>query len=135
MHREVFSEVWTTVRDQFFDPDLGGVDWNGIRDRYGRQAAEAADTAELSRAINAMLGELGTSHTAYYTASDPAYYQLAAIFQVEGLGEPTPNGRERIYPYPSIGILTSMIDGRTFVRAVFPPLEPRVRAAGIRFCT
>jgi carboxyl-terminal processing protease len=127
VHPEVFSEVWTTVRDQFYDPNLGAVDWNAARSEYGPQAAAAKNTAELSHVINAMLGELRSSHTAYYTPSDPEYYQLAAIFQIDGLGERTSNKSGRVYPYPSIGILTSTTEGLTYVRAVLDG-SPAARA-------
>ena len=35
VHREVFSEVWTTVRDSLYDPKLNGVDWNAGFHKYG----------------------------------------------------------------------------------------------------
>ena len=76
----VFDEICNTVRDRFYDPTFGGRDWNAIGQRY-RPAYAAADGA-VARAgvVNAMLGELGVSHTRYYTPDEPAYYQLADVF-------------------------------------------------------
>ena len=34
----VFDEVWRTYRDYFYDDDLHGLDWNGLRAQYGRPA-------------------------------------------------------------------------------------------------
>jgi serine/threonine protein kinase/tetratricopeptide (TPR) repeat protein len=33
--RRLLSEVWRTYRDYFYDPRFHGVDWNGLRERYG----------------------------------------------------------------------------------------------------
>jgi carboxyl-terminal processing protease len=106
--REDFSEVWTTVRDHFFDPDLRGVDWEAARRSWGERASRATSTAELSRAINGMLSELETSHTRYYTADDPAYWFLGDLF----------DWPESEAGYVGIGVFTEEIDGKIFVRSV-----------------
>lgn len=60
---EVFQQVWQTVKDKFFDPKLRGLDWEAMKQRYGKEA-EAADSAEeFASAVNRMLAELKTSHT------------------------------------------------------------------------
>src|SRR6516162_87145 len=115
-----FDEVWELVRDRFYDPRLHGLDWRAIRSRYRPQAASARNQQETSIVINAMLAELGASHTHYYTPEDPAYYQLADIF-ADALEH---RGLERVFPrgdvaYPGIGVFTGADDqGRTFVTGV-----------------
>ncbi len=115
-----FDEVWETVRDRFYDSRLHGLDWRAIRDRYRPQAASARSREDLAIAINAMLAELGASHTHCYTPEDPAYYQLADIF-AEALRR---RGLERVFPngevtYPGIGVFTQADDqGRTFLSGV-----------------
>jgi carboxyl-terminal processing protease len=75
----VFDTAWRYVRLNFYDRDLSGVDWKAARDRH-RPAAEAATTqAELSAAINALLAELKTSHTAHFTPEDVEYYHLLDV--------------------------------------------------------
>jgi len=92
--RTTFDEVWETVRDRFYDRDLRGLDWPAVRMRY-QPMADAADTREqLAVVINAMLAELGTSHTQFYTPEDTAYYQLADIF-IDSLRR---HGLDRIFP-------------------------------------
>jgi carboxyl-terminal processing protease len=57
-----FDHVWTTVRDKHWDPSLGGLNWEGVRDEL-RPKAEQAATAELLDAVlNEMLGRLKQSH-------------------------------------------------------------------------
>jgi len=115
-----FDEVWETVRDRFYDPRLHGLDWQAMRARYRPQAASARSRDETAAVVNAMLAELGASHTRYYTPDDPAYYQLADIFSYalrrRGLDRVFPGGE---VTYPGIGVFTETDDqGRTFITGV-----------------
>ncbi|MFN0084618.1 MAG: S41 family peptidase [Blastocatellia bacterium] len=56
-----FDIVWRTVKEKHFDPTLGGVDWEKVRERYLPRAAAASDQ-ELYGILQEMLGELGQSH-------------------------------------------------------------------------
>jgi len=72
---EVFLQAWTYVRDNFFDPNFNGVDWNTVRDRYAPLAAGARTGDELRRIMSEMLGELNASHSgiaAPFSAAQPA---------------------------------------------------------------
>src|SRR5271169_2879413 len=112
-----FDQVWELVRDRFYDPSLHGLDWQAVKARYRPQAIAARSRDDAAVAINAMLSELGASHTHYYTPEDPAYYQLADIF----VGALEHRGLERVFPkgeiaYPGIGAFTEADgQGRTFV--------------------
>ena len=112
-----FDQISELVRDRFYDPSLHGLDWEKVKARYRPQAIAAASREEAAIAINAMLAELGASHTHYYTADDPAYYQLADIF----VGALEHRGLDRVFPkgevaYPGIGAFTETdSEGRTFV--------------------
>jgi len=58
----VFQEAWTLLRDNFFDPDFNGVNWESSRERYGRRAASSATADELRRVVSLMIGDLNASH-------------------------------------------------------------------------
>ena len=115
-----FDQVWELVRDRFYDPKLHGLDWDAVKTRYRPQAITAGSREDAAVAINAMLSELGASHTHYYTREDPAYYQLADIF----VGALEHRGLDRVFPkgdvaYPGIGAFTETDgQGRTFVTGV-----------------
>jgi hypothetical protein len=49
---QIYHEGWRHMRDFYWDPGLGGVNWNAVRDQY----ATLLPLAE-------MIGELSTSHT------------------------------------------------------------------------
>ena len=119
-NQAAFDQVWELVRDRFYDPRLHGLDWQAMRARYRPEAASARNREETAVVINAMLAELGASHTHYYTPEDPAYYQLADIFA----GALERRGLERVFPrgevtYPGIGTFTQADDqGRIFITGV-----------------
>lgn len=63
-----FDRVWTTVRDKHWDPNLGGLDWNAVREEL-RPRVEAARTAsEASAVLREMVTRLGQSHFAILPA-------------------------------------------------------------------
>ncbi len=111
------DQVWELVRDRFYDPRLNGLDWAATRERFRPKAEAARTPGDEADAINAMLATLNASHTHFYTRDDPAFYQLADIF--EGAFER--RGLERVFPggeirYPGVGMFTETDDsGRVFV--------------------
>ena len=118
--RPAFDQVWELVRDKFYDPRLGGVDWEAMRARFRPEADAAQSPGARARVINAMLATLGASHTHYYTPDEPAFYQLADIFSGalhhRGLTGVFPSGE---VSYPGIGAFTQVDDqGRTFITGV-----------------
>ena len=34
--RQIFNDAWRLERDYFYDPGMHGVDWNEMRQRYGK---------------------------------------------------------------------------------------------------
>jgi len=60
---EVFQQAWTYIRDNFFEPNMNGVNWNTVREQYAPLAAGARTPDELRRIISQMLGELNASHS------------------------------------------------------------------------
>jgi carboxyl-terminal processing protease len=118
---DVFERVSETVGENFYDPDFNGVDWKAVREKYRSQATKAKSEREFAAIVNQMLSELKTSHTRFYTAKEPEYYQLLGIFQprVKGLQEEL----KQFFPkgtieYSGIGIFTKEIDNKTFISAI-----------------
>ncbi|MCU1264761.1 MAG: peptidase [Acidobacteria bacterium] len=58
----VFRQAWTYLRDNFFDPNFHGANWDTVRAEYEPLAAGARTPDELRRIISLMLGELNASH-------------------------------------------------------------------------
>jgi tricorn protease len=64
--RQMYDEVGRLMRDNFWRPDLGGVDWDAVLDRYRPVLERVATHDDLVDLLWEVQGELGTSH-AYVT--------------------------------------------------------------------
>src|SRR5215475_4348227 len=62
LRHQTFDVVWRTVKDKHFDPTLGGVDWNKVREKYEPRLAALPDNNALYGLLQEMLGELHQSH-------------------------------------------------------------------------
>jgi carboxyl-terminal processing protease len=62
VRRQTFDIVWRAVKEKHFDPNLGGVDWDGVRRRFEPRVALVKTDQELYRLLQEMLGELRQSH-------------------------------------------------------------------------
>jgi tricorn protease len=67
---QIYFQAWREMRDFYWDPGMGGVDWKGIRDRYATLLPRLAIRDDLRDLIGEVIGELATSHT-YTWGGDP----------------------------------------------------------------
>jgi tricorn protease len=61
--RQVYWEAWRLERDYFYDPNMHGLDWKAVGDRYGRLLDGISCAQDLTFLIGELIGELATSHT------------------------------------------------------------------------
>lgn len=62
--------VCQIVRDNFYDPQLNGVDIEKLKAKYTEQLPEVKDDGDFVKLIRRLLGELKTSHTDFYLAPE-----------------------------------------------------------------
>lgn len=60
---EVFRQVWSWTAENFYDPEMHGVDWAAVRARYAPVVQAARTPDEMRRALGLMVGELNASHS------------------------------------------------------------------------
>ncbi|NJP99455.1 S41 family peptidase [Streptomyces zingiberis] len=60
--RQMYAETGRLMRDNFWRPDLGGVDWDGVLERYRPVLDKVATHSDLVDLLWEVQGELGTSH-------------------------------------------------------------------------
>ncbi|MEV6752156.1 S41 family peptidase [Streptomyces sp. NPDC051214] len=60
--RQMYDEAGRLMRDNFWRPDLGGTDWDGVLDRYRPVLDRVATHDDLVDLLWEVAGELGTSH-------------------------------------------------------------------------
>jgi tricorn protease len=61
--RQIFTDVYRFERDFFYDANMHGVDWAGLRDRYGRLIDDAVTRWDVNFVIGEFIAELSSSHT------------------------------------------------------------------------
>ncbi|MGW3163218.1 S41 family peptidase [Streptomyces sp. NPDC001142] len=60
--RQMYDEAGRVMRDNFWRPDMGGVDWDAVLDRYRPVLDRVATHDDLIDLLWEVQGELGTSH-------------------------------------------------------------------------
>ena len=76
----VFDEITQIVEADFYDPNLGGLDWPAVAAEYRSRVDNNMSRASFASLIKQMLLQLNASHTLYLTRDDPRWYQLVGIF-------------------------------------------------------
>ncbi len=60
--RQMFTEAWRLERDYFYDRNMHGVEWTGMKAKYLPLVDRVTDRAELSDILSQMVGELSALH-------------------------------------------------------------------------
>lgn len=60
--KQMYNEAWRLQKEHFWTPDMSGVDWKAVYERYYPLLDKIATRSEFSDLIWEMQGELGTSH-------------------------------------------------------------------------
>jgi len=61
--KQIFLESWRQMRDFFYAPNMHGVDWTKMRDRYLPLIKHVNHRNDLTYVIGEMIGELNIGHT------------------------------------------------------------------------
>jgi len=59
---QIFEESWRQMRDFFYDPNMHGVDWQAIHDKYEPLIEHVRHRSDLSYILGEMIGELSIGH-------------------------------------------------------------------------
>ncbi len=81
-YREMYLDAWRLHRDYFYDPNMNGVDWPAVRDKYLPLVERVRDREELNDVIAQMVSELGALHTFVFGGDirkGPDQVQLASL--------------------------------------------------------
>jgi tricorn protease len=61
--RQMFNDAWRMQRDYFYDKDMHGVDWVGVKRKYEGLVERLTDRHELAELMAQMVSELGALHS------------------------------------------------------------------------
>lgn len=104
----LFESICDTVALYFYDETFIEQRLPNLKEQYREIIQEIDNPVAFSTLVNDFLTEFKTSHTAYYSPNDEAYYHLASIFFF--LPAVKKIFGEQEIQYRSIGILTQRTD-------------------------
>ena len=61
--RQLFTDAYRFERDFFYDPNMHGLNWDEVRDRYRRLLDAAVTRWDVNFVLGEFIGELNSSHT------------------------------------------------------------------------
>ncbi|NIM65415.1 MAG: peptidase S41 [Candidatus Latescibacteria bacterium] len=64
--KQIFNEAWRMERDFYYEPNMHGLDWNAMKEKYGRLLPYVSCRQDMRFLIGELIGELNTSHTYVY---------------------------------------------------------------------
>jgi tricorn protease len=79
--KQIFTESWRQMRDFFYVPNMHGVDWEAMHDKYSVMVPYVNNRNDLNYLIGEMIGELSIGH-AYVLGGDkpsPQRIQLGLL--------------------------------------------------------
>ncbi len=59
----IFDHTWRQVAKKFYDPNMGGVNWNQYHTQYARFLPHINNNYDFQELLSEFLGELNASHT------------------------------------------------------------------------
>ncbi|MCC7185046.1 MAG: hypothetical protein IT185_02310 [Acidobacteria bacterium] len=64
-----FDDAWVTIRDTFFDPTFGGLDWDQVKATLRPRVQRASSSDEAREVLREMVGALKRSHFSIMSTS------------------------------------------------------------------
>ena len=64
--RQIFLDTWRRHRDFFYDPEMHGVDWEGLKKQYGALIEDARTRWDVTNIQSNLAAELSAGHTYTY---------------------------------------------------------------------
>ena len=66
---QIYNEAWRQMRDFLYDPNMHGLDWPSVREKYAVMVPYVKNRNDLNYVIGEMIGEISIGH-AYISGGD-----------------------------------------------------------------
>lgn len=68
--KQIYEDGWRIARDWFYDPNMHGMDWKALGERYRALLPFASQRSDVDFLLGELIGELGAGHT-YVRPGEP----------------------------------------------------------------
>ena len=129
---QIYNEAWRQMRDFFYAPNMHGVDWSAMKEKYGKLLPYCADRNDVNYLIGELIGEINIGH-AYVGEGDrvkperiplgmlgcrihrdkSGYYQIDKILKGENWNEKTRSPLTEVGVNAKEGDYIIAIDGQS----------------------
>jgi len=106
---QIFEKVWKDVDEHYYDPEFGGVKWEGVHQRYLPLVQAARNDKDFYSIVDRMTAELHDAHTRF---SSPEQWE-----------------NRKKHQGVSVGFRAGYVEGKVVVLDVFP--ESNAAHAGV----
>jgi tricorn protease len=131
---EEYADAWRIMRDWFYDPNMHGVDWRAMRDKYGALVPHVANREDLNFLLTEMGSELSAGHIYVERGGDDpprvtrvdggllgaevvpdpsGYFRIAHIFPGENWQESFRSPLTEPGVHAKVGDIIIAVDGRS----------------------
>lgn len=69
---QMYTDAWRIARDWFYDPNMHGMDWDGIREKYKPMAEAATHRTDLDYVLSEIAGEMNAGHIYVNSGDQPS---------------------------------------------------------------
>ncbi len=70
--QQMYVDGWRILRDWFYDPNIHGMDWKGVKDKYKPWVDAATHRTDLDYAFGEIAGELNAGHVYVNSGDQPS---------------------------------------------------------------
>lgn len=109
---QIYRECWRQMRDFFYAPNMHGVDWAALRDRYARLLPWVNHRSDLTYLIGELIGELNAGH-AYVGGGDQPAVKRVPVGRLGAVLDRDPSGSWKV---------TRVLRGQNWERSLRSPL-------------
>jgi len=116
--KQIYDESWRQMRDYFYDPNMHGVNWKAMHDKYAPLLPYVNHRDDLTYLIGELIGELSIGHAYVNSGDRPPINRI----QLGLLGARFSRDKSGYYRIDSI------LSGESWNKTLVSPL----RAAGLK---
>lgn len=75
--KQIYDESWRQMRDYFYDPNMHGVNWKAMHDKYAVLLPYVNHRDDLTYLIGELIGELNVGHAYVNSGDRPSVNRIA----------------------------------------------------------